>query len=189
MIGESTVHPTMKNSGSEEPPSEALDLQQSHFQASLGYDEHNTYYNFNKTNPEMPIWSKFLAIHVAKQGRGVLILKRYEVRMSNSFMGRAAYWIIGARISDKGCWGWGRAEVNRMLWAEHRGLRDWEVYVVNAPYHKILTARWSMNGNVDFAILCALEIAKGNRIAQDERKRRQWESRKRHSGCSIKCTF
>jgi hypothetical protein len=66
---------------------------------------------------------------------------------------------------------------------------DWEVYVVNAPYHEILAARWSMNGNVDFAILCALEIAKGNRIAQDERKRRQWESRKRHSGCSIKCTF
>jgi len=31
--------------------------------------------------------------------------------------------------------------------------------VVNAPYHKILVARWSMNRNMDFAILGALEVA------------------------------
>ena len=46
---------------------------------------------------------------------------------------------------------------------------------MNAPYHEFLVARWSMNGNVDFAILSALEVAQGNRIAEDERKRGQDE--------------
>ena len=46
---------------------------------------------------------------------------------------------------------------------------------MNAPYHEFLVARWSMNGNVDFAILGALEVAQGNRIAEDERKRGQDE--------------
>lgn len=57
--------------------------------------------------------------------------------------------------------------------------------LVNTPYHEVLVVQRSRNGNMVFMTLGALEVADGTRITQDERKRRQDELRKRHSGCRI----
>ena len=67
-----------------------------------------------------------------------------------------------------------------------RSLSDCELCSEHAvPYHEVLVVQRSRNGNMVFMTLGALEVADGTRITQDERKRRQDELRKRHSGCRI----